>query len=272
MIGALGAGLITAGVSGGIDLVNQGLSNMSNMKLAKYAYSKDLEMWNRNNEYNNPSAQMSRLSSAGLNPNLVYGSGTVTGNTSQTLPKFQAPTMSYNVNPVSKGVGMLNAYQDFEMKNAQIDNVKAQTDLTQTRNAIEAVNAAYAADYGYTDKLTQNRSRNESAIWAPKILRKKDELAGYQNTIQSVQAKNAITLMAQQIAKNQASIGYTNASSAKVLQDELYRASENKWFTPNAISRIGGQVLGAAGNWLGRFLPKKLSSTINKNVTYSKKY
>lgn len=34
-----------------------------------------LENWNRENAYNTPAAQMARLKAAGLNPNLVYGSG-----------------------------------------------------------------------------------------------------------------------------------------------------------------------------------------------------
>lgn len=55
-------------------------------ELAEYSYAKDLEMWNRANAYNDPSAQMKRLEGAGLNPNLVYGHGSVAGNTStQTL-------------------------------------------------------------------------------------------------------------------------------------------------------------------------------------------
>ena len=47
-------------------------------------------MWERANLYNEPSSQMDRLRKAGLNPNLVYGSGKVTGNVASQLPKYQA--------------------------------------------------------------------------------------------------------------------------------------------------------------------------------------
>ena len=44
-----------------------------NKQLQDYAYSQNLEQWNRENAYNSPSAQMARFSAAGLNPNLIYG-------------------------------------------------------------------------------------------------------------------------------------------------------------------------------------------------------
>lgn len=41
------------------------------MKQQEQAYN--LELWNLNNEYNSPAAQMQRFQDAGLNPNLIYG-------------------------------------------------------------------------------------------------------------------------------------------------------------------------------------------------------
>ena len=65
---------------------------------AEFAYNKDLEMWNRANEYNAPTAQMARLREAGLNPNLVYGKG-ATATSSAQLPKYQAVRPEYNYSP-----------------------------------------------------------------------------------------------------------------------------------------------------------------------------
>jgi len=45
-------------------------------------FTKDLEMWQRQNAYNTPKQQMKRLKAAGLNPALMYGKGT-TGNANQ---------------------------------------------------------------------------------------------------------------------------------------------------------------------------------------------
>ena len=49
-----------------------------NRQDATTAYQRSIDMWNMNNAYNDPSAQMERLKQAGLNPNLVYGGGATT--------------------------------------------------------------------------------------------------------------------------------------------------------------------------------------------------
>jgi len=93
-------------------------------ELSEYQYSKDLEMWERANAYNQPSQQMQRLKDAGLSPNLVYGKGATTQAATQ-LPKYQAPKPDYSTrrHPLEK-LDLLSAYQDFQMKSAQIDNVR----------------------------------------------------------------------------------------------------------------------------------------------------
>lgn len=66
-------------LSEGINAVLQGFQNRANRKFAMKQYSiarKDaLSDYNMQNEYNSPASQMERLKQAGLNPNLVYGTG-----------------------------------------------------------------------------------------------------------------------------------------------------------------------------------------------------
>lgn len=57
-------------------------TNEANRRLTERQYQMAQEFWRMNNEYNIPSNQMQRLKDAGLNPNLVYGNGTVVGNSS----------------------------------------------------------------------------------------------------------------------------------------------------------------------------------------------
>ena len=64
-------------------------TNKANMELAQYQYSKDLEMWNKQNDYNSPQQQMERFAEAGLNPNLIYGQGNAGNATS--APSFDRP-------------------------------------------------------------------------------------------------------------------------------------------------------------------------------------
>lgn len=108
----------------------------ANRQLAEYGYSKDLEMWNKQNQYNTPQAQMQRIRAAGLNPNLVYGTGSVSGNTGGTTPKYQAPTVDYKYQPRQVDLpSMIGNFQNFQLQKANIDNVKAQTAATYQNTA-----------------------------------------------------------------------------------------------------------------------------------------
>lgn len=68
-------------------------ANEQRMELAEHAFEKDVAMWKMQRDYNRPEAQMERLKAAGLNPHLVYGTGTVTGNMAGTPPSYQTPSV-----------------------------------------------------------------------------------------------------------------------------------------------------------------------------------
>lgn len=58
-----------------VDWITGGVRRRSEQDaINDYNYRVALEKWNRENEYNSPSAQMARLRDAGLNPHLAYGS------------------------------------------------------------------------------------------------------------------------------------------------------------------------------------------------------
>lgn len=112
-----------------------------NQVMAQDAYNRDVSMWERQNAYNDPSQQMSRLKGAGLNPNLIYGAGTSPGNQSGPPPSFspasyQAPDIQYRFSPIQIPQ-MLGEYQNFQMRSAQIDNVRAQTQSARMRTLAE---------------------------------------------------------------------------------------------------------------------------------------
>jgi len=66
---------ISAIIGGGVALASSIASHVANRRNQKQAMreqnSMNRENWQMENAYNNPSAQMSRLRSAGLNPNLI---------------------------------------------------------------------------------------------------------------------------------------------------------------------------------------------------------
>lgn len=72
------------------------LNREYNLMLAKQQNEWNLEQWNRENAYNDPSAQMQRLRTAGLNPDLVYGSGSA-ANLSAASPEMTSGAASQPV-------------------------------------------------------------------------------------------------------------------------------------------------------------------------------
>lgn len=154
-------------IAGGASLLGSALgfgsqkkTNKANMELAKYqnewqtqenekAYQRNLKMWNLQNEYNSPTQQMARLRSAGLNPNLVYGSG-VTGNSSGSAPQYQpADIKRAELSPYrgwNQGLSdAVSNFLAFRSNRAQVENMEAQNSLIRQQTATEATRQANIA-------------------------------------------------------------------------------------------------------------------------------
>lgn len=101
----------------------QNLQIAGNKEMTDYNMAKELEMW-KNTSYG---AQMEQIKKAGLNPGLLYGMGGTGGQSTGTpgggVQGAQAPQGGQEI------LGML-------MQQAQIENLKAQTDKTkaETKN------------------------------------------------------------------------------------------------------------------------------------------
>lgn len=151
-IGALASGIgslfgIGASVSGQksankTNLAIADKTNQTNIQLAEQARAHDVAMWERQNEYNTPQMQMQRLKEAGLNPNLIYDSGAGSVGNAGSPQKAPVPhaerAQVQNEMAAMASMQILPAiaqFQDWQVKKAQIDNIKAQTDSIQA-NAI----------------------------------------------------------------------------------------------------------------------------------------
>ena len=163
-IGGALAGLISVGA----DFASQAMSNKQRRKLENAARKYNLEQWHRQNKYNHPLQQMARLTEAGLNPNMIYGSspGSAVGNASSVAPG-KAPEYNLN-NPVGPGITL---GQNTRVQQAQTNNLKTQSNLN-TSNAIKSIaqsGLAKAQENQITKMLSGNYEIQQEQVKQAKI-------------------------------------------------------------------------------------------------------
>lgn len=94
-------------------------------------------MWNKNNEYNTPLAQVNRLQEAGLNPNLIYGNGTMQNVSPMASSGAQASSTPFNdsiaarhaknFDAMMRGLQTAITMQELKNKKAEGDNIESNT-------------------------------------------------------------------------------------------------------------------------------------------------
>jgi len=138
----------------GANIAQQGLTGiftaLTNKKARKWQlqdYQRQrndaLADWRMMADYNSPAAQMARLKAAGLNPNLVYGSGADAQVNS--MPRSADTRTVQPMQPEFNVGSVLGSYYDARIKEAQIDNLQAQNMVILEEAKLKAINAAKAA-------------------------------------------------------------------------------------------------------------------------------
>lgn len=143
----LGLGLQTAGMGGswlqsGSNRRSQERTIQREQQFARDMYERqrfDAMMdWRIQNKYNHPTQQMQRLKEAGLNPHLIYGTGSAATtaaparSSSVSTPNFQPPQHNIDFSPMNN---MLESFTDLQMKQQQTDNLKKQAELLTAERA-----------------------------------------------------------------------------------------------------------------------------------------
>ena len=111
-----GLGTVIGGIGGAaISAIGSFFGNRSNRKASREAFERESkfareerlaqqqwieQMYEKNNSYNSPAAQMQRLKDAGLNPDLMYSRGDL-GNATAPEAPAQSPTPRYNDIPMN---------------------------------------------------------------------------------------------------------------------------------------------------------------------------
>jgi len=158
------------------------IQNRMNRNMSEYTYSKDLAMWEKQNEYNSPKNQMFRLGQAGLNPNLSYSQAS-TGNAA-SMPKY---TPAQREVKMPDAMAIITQYQNFELQKQKIDLLKEQIELAKANTYRTDLNARLNDPYyqfkfpGYVNGEYTDRffSPGENKI----------NLAAYQTTAQEMKNK-----------------------------------------------------------------------------------
>jgi len=128
------------GFAGDVANVATSISNTNrtidaNIYQSDLAYKRAVEQWHAQNKYNSPEQQMMRLKKAGLNPNLVYGAGTVVGNTQGSRPEYKPPDLQYKYK--APKLDQISLYTDLKAKQAQTNFANANTNNVNQRTETE---------------------------------------------------------------------------------------------------------------------------------------
>lgn len=225
-----GSGSALGGILGALALAytayqgsrNQDKQNRANREAADLAWEREKEMWNMVNQYNSPESQMARYQQAGLNPNLMYSQGSSGNSTSQ--PHYTAPQQTYQFNAGEYLMQAIPQFQSIQMRAAQVDNIKAQTENTRSRTVNESLRSALldiAGDKGRIDLMDQGDGRSLYQVQQESKTRKAVGEAGRQSAYLS-QAVAKVMLMNQQIQLQKLEESYrrSNLTTQQIDQEQ----------------------------------------------------
>lgn len=125
-------GSIFSGIS---NAVGQRRQFKRQLQLQQNEFDFNRQMWNEQNAYNTPSAQMARLQEAGLNPRLIYGNGSTATGQASSAPQYSAPTAPNYASAFNEASFVaLDAISNLlsrneSLKSQRLDNAIKQVDL-----------------------------------------------------------------------------------------------------------------------------------------------
>ena len=153
MAPAVGAAIVSSIGNAIGNLFTNSQSSGFSEKAANLAYQRQVEQWNRENQYNLPINQMSRYAAAGLNPNLVYtqnnGSGSLSGVQQAETPHFTNPLSSFTslfgdlMQVKSFDLHQQEVLEQMNTLRAQQEEIASKVRLNEAKAAAEEYNLTY---------------------------------------------------------------------------------------------------------------------------------
>ncbi len=240
------AGILGPLISGAFGLGSSLLSNKGALQRQQLADRQNIRFWEMQNAYNTPAQQMARLKKAGLNPALIYGSGSAnTGVAGAVAPSKPAP---YNIkNPVPLQAMLLEA---------QIGNIKADT-LKKEADA-NSVNTLLGG------KKTNLDLRNE-------IQTIKNDIAGKTkqqqiNIIRQSSLQSDFNTKIKEVDQEAAISGFPKGNTIYTIFAQLGIADDSETSKTIRKALIGGllgsQIFGQLSKGIQNLIPKKGTTNI----------
>ena len=161
---AIGKSVLPSVITGAFGLGASAINHFSQRALSNNAFRQNVALWNQQNQYNSPSAQVGRLVAAGLNPALAYGgSSQVVGN-SDTPPQLDyrgvANQPLISPDAVMQAQQVATMMQDRALVRSQIAKNDAETIESLNRGALSGAESRYAEEFA-KEKLTGMRLMND---------------------------------------------------------------------------------------------------------------
>jgi len=202
------------------------------------------------NAYNRPDAQMERLKEAGLNPNLIYGQGKATGNTGSAIAPYQATRVDTQkpmpFQSTMQAGSALGQYQDFRMKNAQIDLTGSQQQKVQQ----EADLALAVKEHIIKTKGSQAGSAYSKSIMDMLNMQGLSYQHGYDSRTSTFKGSAKDSLYGR---KYQAELAKSQYDARLANYQQQIRSRDLEYYYLNMITRS----LPSIGVGIGRFLKGK---------------
>lgn len=178
---SIGEGAIGAGIGMIGSAISQRQNYKYTKKLMELQYQQNLDLWNKQNEYNTPTAQMQRLQAAGLNPNLVYGSSVAGNSSNNTSTSLGSASPVDYTDSMFKGV---SAVTNMKLARSTVRRQETQNQLDLALAANKALDTQYLRETLNSRVSYQNELTKFSLQQWPLILQ---------------QQKNVITIQGKEI-------------------------------------------------------------------------
>lgn len=171
-----GASVLGSGISAGANVAGSHKQYKYSARLMEKQFKYNKQMYDYQNAYNSPAAQMARLKAAGLNPNLIYGSGSAnaSGNATSapTVGLPSAPSMPH-FNFGSLGIqDAINTYYQTKLVQSQVRkndadtlNVKQQAETEKNRTLTERYNGLLRDQQYIAERLKNEKTEAGKMYW-----------------------------------------------------------------------------------------------------------